>query len=244
MEMTKPVSWESYARKYDLLFQHNPFYQQIHRRVLRQVGQWDIHPGDRIADLGAGTGNYSLALARCFPQAEILHIDNNEGMNTRAFEKQNEAGISNLRVLPFGIEDLHLDPGSLRALVSIHALYTFSEPQKVLEKMYEWLEPGGQAILVDAGRVVRVLDWQIALGKHLIRTCGLRKTLSIFREGREVSRQNAFIRRMQRNGTFWTHSHEEFLEAVRNAGFGILEADRTFRGISDWVVAQKQPDDH
>ena len=240
MQMTVPVSWESYARKYDMLFDHNPFYQQIHRRVLAQAGRWEIRPGDLVADVGAGTGNYSLSLARRFPEATVLHIDNNEGMNARAMEKRDEAGISNLTLLPFGMEEVQIEPGSLRALVSIHALYTFPDPQQALEKMYGWLEPGGDAILVDAGRIVRVLDWQIALGTHLIRKHGLRKALAIFREGREVSRQNAFIRDMQRAGEFWTHSHEAFLGAVRKAGFDIIESGLTFRGVSDWVVARKK----
>ena len=105
--------------------------------------------------------------------------------------------------------------------------------------MYNWLQPGGEAILVDAGRIVNVLSWQIAIGWHLLRSLGWQKTYQLLKEGKEVSRQNAYIRKMQIDGTFWTHSHKEFCKAVREAGFEILESGLTFRGCSDWIRARK-----
>jgi len=79
----------------------------------------------------------------------------------------------------------------------------------------------------------------LAIGAHLLRRHGLMKMLEIMREGREVSRQNDYIRRMQAQGVYWTHSHQEFCDAVRAAGFEIKTAKKTFRGYSDLVVAQK-----
>ena len=153
--------------------------------------------------------------------------------------KKEQAPLDNHQILSLGIEDLRLAPGSLRGLISIHALYTFPDPGAALRNMYQWLEPGGNAVLVDAGRIVNVLDWQIAIGWRMIRKHGLRKTLQIMREGKEVSRQNAKIRQMQRNGLFWMHSHEEFCQAVEDAGFEILKNQICFRGVSDFVVARK-----
>ena len=105
--------------------------------------------------------------------------------------------------------------------------------------MYEWLEPGGSALLVNAGRVIKVLDWQMAIGWHLLRSYGLKKTLQIMKEGKQISQQNAYIRKMQRTGIFWTHTHEAFCRAVQNAGFEILDSKTCFRGDSDFVLARK-----
>lgn len=239
MSPTQVVSWKSYAQKYDMLLSFNPFYQHLHQAVLAEVSEWEINGGDLIADVGAGTGNYSLSLARLFPQARVLHIDNDSGMNEAARTKRTQLGISNHAILESGIEDVELAEGSLRALISIHALYTFPRPEQVLQRMHKWLQPGGEAILVDAGRIVNVLSWQLAISFHLLRTYGWKKTWEIFREGREVSQQNAYIRNMQGNGTFWTHSHAEYCTAVEKAGFEILDAGTTFRGISDWVKVRK-----
>lgn len=240
MPSTQTVSWKTYAEKYDMLLAYNPYYQQLQQEVMQEVKKWKIQPGDQIADIGAGTGNYSLAIAQHFPEAIVFHIDNDEGMNAVAAGKKNLAPLPNHRILSSGIEEVNLEVGALRALVSIHALYTFPNPRAALEKMYAWLEPGGQAVLVDAGRIVNVWNWQLALGSHLIRRYGLRKALEIFREGKEVSRQNAYIRNLQKDGTFWTHSHKEFCEAVEKTGFEIQASRTTFRGISDLVVVRKE----
>ena len=239
MKNTKTVNWRSYAYKYDLLLKYNPFYQRLHQEVLEAANQWAIRSGDRIADVGAGTGNYSLMLAQLFPQAEILHIDNNEGMNEMAKAKQEAKGLDNFTIVKKGIEEVDFTDHSLQALVSVHALYTFPDPMAALRKMHRWLQPGGQAILVNAGRVVNVLDWQLAVGWQMVREHGLRKTLDIFRQGKEVSQQNAYIRQMQRNGVFWTHSHPEFCDAVEEAGFELILDRTTFRGVSDFVVVRK-----
>lgn len=236
---TPVVNWDTYAHKYDMLIQYNPFYQRLHRQVFGLIADWQIAEGSTILDLGAGTGNYSIALAQKFPQATIIHADKDAGMNAVARDKMESNSIANLSILESGVEDMDLPTGSLEAVVSIHALYTFPEPEKTLQKIHHWLQPGGKALLVDAGRIVNVFNWQLALGWHFMKTYGPVKTWQIFREGKEVSRQNAFIRQMQKDGTFWTHTYEEFKDNIQQTGFEILDGGITFRGVSDWVLARK-----
>ncbi|MCB9266091.1 MAG: class I SAM-dependent methyltransferase [Lewinellaceae bacterium] len=240
MQENTALSWNTYAQSYDMLFTYNPFYQQLHQEVMQEVGQWKVAPGSLLADIGAGTGNYSLAMARLFPQATVLHFDRDEGMNGQAAKKKNREALFNHQIITCGIDDVRLERASLRGLISVHALYTFPDPTSVLRNMYEWLQPGGDAVLVNAGRMVNVLDWQIAIGYRLISKYGFRKTLSILQQGKEVSRQNAYVREMQRKGIFWTHNHREFNEAVESAGFKIIDSRTCFRGISDFVVARKE----
>ena len=239
MEATTTVSWKTYAQKYDMLLTYNPFYQQLHKQVMTYLQKWNLPEGTVLADVGAGTGNYSLAMARLFPQSTILHFDKDDGMNLQAASKR-EHTLTNHQIHQVDVDQIALAPDSLDGLISIHALYTFADPQAVLERMYGWLKPGSSAILVNAGRIVNLLSWQWSIGWHLLANYGLQKTWEIMREGREVSRQNGYIRDMQRKGVYWTHSHQEFCQAVEKAGFEIRTAKKTFRGISDLVVAQKR----
>ena len=234
------VDWYDYARKYDMLLQYNPFYQALRQEVLDLTDEWQIEAGDIIADIGAGTGNYSLALARQFPASQVLHIDKNHVMNRWALEKQKAARIDNLKYLPEGIEKVEFAENSLRAIISIHALYTFPDPHAVLANMHRWLQPGGMGILVDPGRIVRVFNWQLAIGWHLLTQHGLAKTLEIMREAKTVSKQNRLLSQMQRRGELWTHTPEAFQQAVEQAGFTILESRRCFRGISDLAVVTRK----
>ena len=239
MPTNQIVNWNTYAQTYDMLLSYNPFYQQLHQEVMEHVSHWDIQSDDLLADVGAGTGNYSIALAQQFPQASVLHIDRDEGMNAVTAEKKSQAQLSNHQTLPFGIHEVNLEDESLKGLISIHALYTFPNPKRVIRDMYRWLEPGGYAVLVDAGRMLNILDWQVAIGWQLLRRYGFKKTVEVLKEGKEVSQQNAYIRDMQKKGTFWTHSHEEFCEAVEAAGFTLTHNTPTFRGYSDLVVVRK-----
>ena len=236
----KLVDWHLYAEKYDMLLSYNPFYQALRKDVLEQVMTWEIDAGECLVDVGAGTGNYSVFMAGQFPGAQVIHVDNNEAMNDRAIHKKREKGITNLDVFQQGIEEVNLEANSVKGLLSVHALYTFPDPEKALHKMNSWLKPGGYGILIDPGRVVNVIDWQLAIGWHLISKYGLSKTLQIFREGKPVSQQNRYIRKMQAEGKLWTHSTEEFCQTIEKAGFEVLASRTCFRGLSDMAIVTKR----
>ena len=239
--MIKPtmqkVDWYAYAQRYDMLLAYNPFYQELHNEVLRRLKGWKIREGGIIADIGAGTGNYSVAVAQLFPQARILHIDNSKGMNAVALEKS--AGLHNFCLLNQSIEEVTLMPDSLNGLICINAIYTFPNPARMLQKMYEWLAPGARAILVDPGRPVPLLSLKMKIAKHLLLKYGLGQTLKLLREGQAISQQNAYIRKMQKNGIYWTHSHEDFCKAVRQAGFRIESSEICFDKNCDMVAIRK-----
>lgn len=231
------VDWHTYAEKYDMLLDYNPFYQELRQEVLEKLSHWDLLPGGCIADLGAGTGNYSVAMAKVFPQVKVFHVDNNPGMNTRATKKA--AKLQNFQLIEKDINQVHFDPASLQGLVCINAIYTFPQPHDMLKKMYDWLAPNASAIIVDPGRIMSIVSWKMAIAKYLIKTHGLAKTLVIMREGRAVAKQNAYIRKMQQNGTFWTHSHEDFCRVFKQIGFRIELSKTCFRGDCDLVVIRK-----
>ena len=234
------VDWQSYAQKYDMLLDYNPFYQQLREEILAIIKQWQFSPGDLIADIGAGTGNYSIALAAQFPRTKILHIDSNPGMIGVVEQKKKNLQLDNIEARTVPVEELQLEPASLSACFCIHSLYTFPDPAVILKNIYSWMKPGAVGIFVDPGRPVKVLDWQLAIGWKMISTYGLRKTLQVMREGREISHQNRQISKLQAQGVYWNHSHEEFCTTVEAAGFEIKESRYCFRKISDLVVVEKK----
>jgi ubiquinone/menaquinone biosynthesis C-methylase UbiE len=235
--LTTVVDWQAYAQQYDLLLTYNPYYQEALQQVIQEVKNWRLSPGDRIADLGAGTGNYSVRVAQLHPQAQILHLERNRGMNALAAKKA--GGLANFQLIHRSIREAPFQAGELQGILCINALYTFPEPAQMLAHMFTWLQEGGQIVLLDPGRIMDIMAWRLAIGKHLLRNYGLRQTLRIFRQGKMVSQQNALIREQQVNGTYWTHSPEEFVAFVENAGFRINYATTCFREDCDLVFAEK-----
>ena len=223
------VNWFGYAKTYDLLMAHNPFYQQLHQELMEQIQCWQIESDDIIIDLGAGTGNYSTEMAKLFPNAQIIHVEADRGMNAITQQKKDKWNLKNLEIINAKVQDLHFKPNSIKACICIHSLYTFPKPVNIIEHIYHWMKEEGFGIFVDPGRKVNVLNWQIAIGWRLIKRYGFKKTIDLMQQGRQISHHNREIRKAQENGTYWTHTHEEFCKAVQKPGFNITGSKYCFR---------------
>lgn len=240
------TDWAAYAEVYDLMAEHNPAYQDLLQRIRAAVARWPLAAGSRLADLGAGTGNVSLMLAAMHPACHVVHVDRNEAMNRRAQRKAAQAGCGNLTVLTHEVGGRDGDPplpfaaGSLSAVVTVHALYAFPEPQRVLARLHDALQPGGYLLACDAGRMSSVLGWAAhVLGAHW-RRHGLAATLSFWRRARSVATLNRPLARAQRQGRLWRHTPAQFRAAIEAAGYEVVEACEVYRGNSDFVVARKR----
>ena len=110
------VNWSSYANVYDMILLYNPAYQEIISHFCHEIQSWPIHDGETVADVGAGTGNFSIELAKQFQNANILHIDADEGMNKVAESKSSRLKIENLSVVTTRFEELELSENSLAGI--------------------------------------------------------------------------------------------------------------------------------
>lgn len=235
------VDWERYSRSYDLLLEHSPAYREILDRFEQLYGRLVLPGGACVAELGAGTGNFSVAAARLKPWVNVIHMDSDPGMNAVARDKARAHGLTNFTPVEASADAIEVGVfAPLHAVILIHALYTFPDPQRVLRLVYSALEPGGALILCDLGRVLNLVDWAWYLFREVGKREGIGAALRVFWKGRELSRQNRQIRASQLNGTYWTHSTEECAEAVRAAGFQVEEVSRIYRGYSDLVIARKR----
>jgi ubiquinone/menaquinone biosynthesis C-methylase UbiE len=233
------VDWSSYAEVYDLMAANNPAYLALVGEFREAISRWNIEPASALADLGGGTGNFSLELAETFPHCRIAHVDADAGMNRVAARKAVSRRIGNIRCMTTDVWLAPFEPGSQSGIISVHALYAFPRPQSLLLKIFEWLRPGGYLLACNAGRIMNVSDWAGFLFRASLARQGWWHTANLFFRGRVVARQNRRISVAQRNGVYWTHSHAEFRSAIAAAGFEVLEARQTYRGYSDFVVARR-----
>ncbi len=235
------VNWHSYAEVYDLMADNNPAYQDLIAQFQQAIAAWRIEPHSQLADLGAGTGNFSIKLAQSFPTCQVIHLDANAEMNRLAERKTCGRHASNLRFVTADIGAAPFQPESLSAITTVHALYAFPQPPAVIANMFKWLQPGGYLFACDAGRMGRVPEWAMYLFRELYRRQGLRRTVEFFYRARVVTQQNRLIAKAQREGLYWTHTHAEFRAAIEAAGFEVLAAREVYRGNSDLVIARKPP---
>lgn len=99
--------------------------------------------GGRWADLGAGEGAFTLALADLIgPEGHIVAVDKDSGA---------------LRAIGHGVETRvadftrPLDLHGLDGIVMANSLHYVSDKQPLLERVHAMLRPGGRLIIVEYG---------------------------------------------------------------------------------------------
>lgn len=103
----------------------------------------------QVVDLGCGTGQLSLPLAR--RGARVLAVDVSPAMVRRMEAQAREEGISTLEGLALPIEELVLPPESADLVVSSYALHHLRDADKarLVQSAYGWLRPGGRLMIAD-----------------------------------------------------------------------------------------------
>ncbi len=236
--MTK-VDWNSYAEVYDLMALNNPAYQDLVNSFVEYISGLDLSSNDFIADLGAGTGNFSIEIACKFPDCQVLHLDFDSRMNQVAKTKSMSKCLNNLNIIDIDIDYEYFSEESISLFVCNHFLYTYPDPVQLISKMYDWLKPSGYLYACDIGRVLNILDWRKYFIKNLYHKYGLIYMFQMLYKGREVVSQNKCISTLQKAGKYWTHSHDEYKKVFEDVGFTILSSSVTYRGYSDIVFCQK-----
>ena len=236
---TAEVSWTRYSAAYDVMAANNPAYQEIVHSCLMTAGGWSLHPGARVLDAGAGTGNFSIPLAQALPQCTVIHLEPDPGMCGAARAKAARAGVGNLEFLQCDLSTANFVPGSMCGIVSVHMLYAVPDPHGAIQLLASWLAPSGRLFACDAGRRVRVGDWTRYILTETSRRHGWLAAARVLWNGHVAASENRRISRMQDAGRFWLHNSSEFREEFERAGLIVEDVSKCYRGCSDLVLCRK-----
>jgi ubiquinone/menaquinone biosynthesis C-methylase UbiE len=236
---TTQPDWTAYASAYDLMADNNPAYQDLRRRFTETLALLRLRSGGTFAEFGAGTGNFSVELARLHRDCNVVHVDADEAMIRAATNKAAASGLTNMEFVRGDVAQIGLADSILDFAAAIHCMYTFPDPAAFVASLFRWLRPGGIVFACDPGRVVNVAEWSMYLFRESWKRAGLSGAVSLFWRGRAAFTQNCSIRWAQQQNAYWTHSHAAFRDVFTVAGFRIIESDTVYRGCSDLVVCQK-----
>lgn len=108
-----------------------------------------VGPGDRVVDLGCGTGQISLPLAE--RGAQVLAVDVSPVMIRHLEERADERTVPGLECMTAPIESLALPPGSVDLIVTSYALHHLRDADKarLVAAAWHWLRPGGTLLVAD-----------------------------------------------------------------------------------------------
>ncbi len=116
----------------------------------KAIAQLNLKPGMMVGDVGAGTGFYSIRLAKgVAPNGLVFANDIQPGMLERL--KANAAAQHVTNIVPvLGTEsDPRLPEGKLDLVLLADVYHEFSQPQRMLDRIRESLKPTGKLVLLE-----------------------------------------------------------------------------------------------
>lgn len=119
-------------------------------RVIRLLG---IGPGQTVADIGAGSGYYTVRVSPVVgPRGKVIAQDIVPSYVAQLRQRVRRAGLKNVAFVLGSPVDPRLPPRSVDTALLIHMYHEIAQPYALLYKLRASLKPGGRIAVVDLDR--------------------------------------------------------------------------------------------
>jgi phosphatidylethanolamine/phosphatidyl-N-methylethanolamine N-methyltransferase len=133
--------YENIAWAYDLVFGPS-----LHPGRVQAIQRMGIAPGDRVLEVGVGTGiNAGLYPRDC----SVTGIDLSAPMLEKARERIARKGIRNVRLLEMDAADLKFATGTFDIVYAPYLISVVPDPVAVVREMHRVCRPGGRIIVLN-----------------------------------------------------------------------------------------------
>jgi predicted methyltransferase len=116
----------------------------------RAVEALDLRPGMTVADIGAGSGYYTVRLARKVgAEGKVYATDIQPGMLSIVQRRAATEKLTNIVAVLGAGDDPKLPPGSLDLALMVDVYHELVEPQAFVRRLREALKPDGRLVLIE-----------------------------------------------------------------------------------------------
>jgi ubiquinone/menaquinone biosynthesis C-methylase UbiE len=116
-------------------------------RVIAALG---IRSGDRVADLGAGSGYFTLRLAPAVgPDGRVYAVDVDEEMNEYLRQRVAQEGLANVDVILGRFEDPLLPDGGVDLVLIVDTYHHLEDRPAYFRNLRRDLASGGRVAVID-----------------------------------------------------------------------------------------------
>lgn len=136
---------------WDFVSLHGTPAERMSERVRQlAIEHLDLKSGERVLDLGCGTGSYFEPLRQAIgPDGEVVGVDFSLGMVRRAEERIKAQGWSNVRVMCADAAQVRLGCDEYDAAIATFSLSAIADMPAAVENVRAALRPGGRFFVCD-----------------------------------------------------------------------------------------------
>jgi SAM-dependent methyltransferase len=110
----------------------------------------DLKAGMVVADIGAGSGYYTVRLARRVgPSGRVYATDIQQGMIDLLNRRKAAERLDNITAVLGGVDDPRLPPRSIDLALMVDVYHELAAPQIFLRRLREALKPDGRLVLLE-----------------------------------------------------------------------------------------------
>jgi arsenite methyltransferase len=119
----------------------------------RVIQSLQIRPGDRIADIGSGSGYFVFALAQAVgPEGKVYAVDVDAAMNDRVAERAKKERTVNVEVILAKPDDPRLPSAGVDLIFSSNTYHHIDNRIGYLTNLRKYLRPNGRIAIVEFDR--------------------------------------------------------------------------------------------
>ena len=124
--------------------------REFEEQPSKAIAALGIKPGDVVADVGAGSGYYTVRLAeRVGPTGRVFATDIQPEMLSLLRTRVSRARLDNVELVLSADADPRLPEGLFDLVLMVDVYHELARPQEVLRKLRASLKPDGRLVLVE-----------------------------------------------------------------------------------------------
>jgi cyclopropane fatty-acyl-phospholipid synthase-like methyltransferase len=108
-----------------------------------------LSPNMTVADIGAGTGYFTVRLARAVPGGQVIATDIEPDMVRYLIDRAHREQLANVRAVQATGDDPKLEPGSVDRILVVDVWHHVADRGRYAKGLASALRPGGQIAIVD-----------------------------------------------------------------------------------------------
>lgn len=118
------------------------------------IAQLRLQPGQRVADIGAGTGFFSALMAReVGADGRVYAVDIARSFVEASVQRAHEQGLEQVVGVVNDAHSVQLPPGSIDLAFISDTYHHFEYPKSTLRSIRDALAPGGGLVVIDFKRI-------------------------------------------------------------------------------------------